>query len=239
MPTQGSTTLLLSRLSKTITTGVREIDIAGQTLKIHELGDVYDSLTGRALTGSWIWDSALLLSRWLVASQLDLRNKSVIELGAGAGLPGLTAALLGASRVLLTDIAPLLPGLAKNVEANELEDRVEVRELVWGSDESLSRIGESRRFDVVLMSDVFFDIEHMASLGRTLKMLSGSKTRVLAASEVRFWTGGCLNELASQGFEVVEVPSQEGGGDGGGDIFAVYNIIPPCEENRQKNMSGS
>ncbi|KAJ6714885.1 HEPATOCELLULAR CARCINOMA-ASSOCIATED ANTIGEN [Salix viminalis] len=228
MPTQGSNTLLLSRLSKTITTGVREIDIAGQTLKIHELGDVYDSLTGRALTGSWIWDSALLLSRWLVASQLDLRNKSVIELGAGAGLPGLTAALLGASRVLLTDIAPLLPGLVKNVEANELEDRVEVRELVWGSDESLSRIGESRGFDVVLMSDVFFDIEHMAALGRTLKMLSGSKTRVLAASEVRFWTGECLNELASQGFEVVEVPSQEGGVDGGGDIFAVYNIIPPC-----------
>ncbi|KAB5573936.1 hypothetical protein DKX38_001130 [Salix brachista] len=82
-------------------------------------------------------------------------------------------------------------------------------------------------------------LEHMAALGRTLKMLSGSKTRVLAASEVRFWTGECLNELASQGFEVVEVPSQEGGGDGGGDIFAVYNIIPPCEENCQKNMSGS
>jgi nicotinamide N-methyltransferase len=83
---------------------------------------------------------------------------------------------------LLTDIAPLLPGLVKNVEANELEDRVEVRELVWGSEESLSRIGELRRFDVVLLSDVFFDPEEMAALGRTLKKVSGNKTSVLAAS---------------------------------------------------------
>ncbi|KAI9401644.1 hypothetical protein POPTR_001G148200v4, partial [Populus trichocarpa] len=216
-----------------------EIDIAGQTLKIHELGEVYDSLTGRAFTGSWIWDSALLLSRWLATSQFDLRDKSVIELGAGAGLPGLTAALLGASRVLLTDIAPLLPGLVKNVEANELEDRVEVRELVWGSEESLSRIGELRRFDVVLLSDVFFDLEEMAALGRTLKKVSGNKTRILAASEVRFWTGECLNELVSQGFKVVEVPIQEDGSDGGRDIFAVYNIIPPDEEDCHNNMSGS
>jgi nicotinamide N-methyltransferase len=140
---------------------------------------------------------------------------------------------------LLTDIAPLLPGLVKNVEANELEDRVEVRELVWGSEESLSRIGELRRFDVVLLSDVFFDLEEMAALGRTLKKVSGNKTRVLAASEVRFWTGECLNELGSQGFKVVEVPIQEDGSDGGRDTFAVYNIIPPDEEECQKNTSGS
>jgi nicotinamide N-methyltransferase len=43
----------------------------------------------------------------------------------------------------------------------------------------------------------------------------------------------------SQGFKVVEVPIQEDGSDGGRDIFAVYNIIPPDEVDCHNNMSGS
>lgn len=99
---------------------MREIEIAGEKLVIHE----FDSVTGRALTGSWLWDSALLLSHWMVAQgqvEYNFVRKIVLELGAGlTGLPGLTAARLGASRVILTDVEPLLPGLKKNVEANGL-----------------------------------------------------------------------------------------------------------------------
>ena len=93
--------------------GIREIEVAtGNKLFIHELEDVCDSVTGRALTGSWIWDSAVVLSNWISArAQLgyDLSSKTVLELGAGTGLPGLTAARLGASRVVLKDIKPLMP----------------------------------------------------------------------------------------------------------------------------------
>ncbi|GLT49072.1 hypothetical protein SLA2020_226550 [Shorea laevis] len=97
--------------------GIREIVVAGTIIVIHELDDVYDSVTGRPLTGSWVWDSALVLSKWMF-TQVDFQGKSVLEVGAGAGLPGLVAARLGASRVVLTDVKPLLPGLLKNVEAN-------------------------------------------------------------------------------------------------------------------------
>lgn len=137
-----------------------------------------------------------------MATHLDFQTKSVLELGAGAGLPGLTAARLGARRVVLTDFKPLLPGLINNVEANGLGDRVEVRELVWGSEESKqSEVGE---FDFVLMSDVFFEPEEMVGLGKTLKNVCCSNTWNCAVSEVRPWTGDCLNELVNKGFRVRE-----------------------------------
>ncbi|KAK2988093.1 hypothetical protein RJ640_023842 [Escallonia rubra] len=123
--------------------GVRETEVAGKTLVISETEDVYDPATGRALTGSWLWDSSILLSEWLTRLDFDFRGKTVLELGAGGtGLPGLTAAMLGASRVILTDVEPLLGGLKGNVEANGLGDRVEVCEVVWGSDEIPSQLSE-------------------------------------------------------------------------------------------------
>lgn len=190
--------------------GVKEITVAGKNVVLHELDDVCDSVTGRALTGSWVWDSAFVLSEWMATqgqADFDLRGKTVLELGAGAGLPGLTAVMLGASRVVLTDLEPLVPGLARNVEANGLGKSVEVRKLVWGSDEPLSEHGALTEFDLVLMSDAFFDTEETEALSKTLKRACGEQTRVWAATEVRPWTRECLCVLADQGFGIFEQPN--------------------------------
>ena len=50
-----------------------------------------------------VWGSALILSRWLMQRPDTVRNRRVAELGAGAGLPSLTAALCGAESVVVTD----------------------------------------------------------------------------------------------------------------------------------------
>ncbi|KAI3441923.1 Helicase ATP-binding domain-containing protein [Psidium guajava] len=211
----------------------REIEIAGHRYTVLGQEDVYDSVTGRPLTGSWLWNSSLVLSEWLATEAhlclFPLTGKNVIELGAGsAGLPGLTAARLGASRVVLTDVAPILPGLRRNVEVNGNGERVEVRELAWGSSESAREIGEE--FDLVLMSDVFFGAEEARALGKTLRGVCGERTRVWAASEIRDWTGLWLEELGKEGFEAVELafqcsgPVDEGEFIGEGS-FAVYEIL--------------
>lgn len=61
-------------------------------------------------TGWRAWPCALLLACWLAkhAHELDLDDAAVLELGCGLGLPGLTAAALGARRVALTDCLPRL-----------------------------------------------------------------------------------------------------------------------------------
>ena len=54
------------------------------------------------------------------------------------------------------------------------------------------------------------------------------------------WTGECLNVLVSEGFGVVELPSQLGGSSGSGnsfmeedslDMFAVFLLLPPNEDS--------
>ena len=50
-----------------------------------------------------VWGSALLLARWLMQRPDTVRGRHVAELGAGVGLPSLTAALCEAASVVVTD----------------------------------------------------------------------------------------------------------------------------------------
>lgn len=74
---------------------MKQIQGANQTLIIQELDDVSNSTTGRALTASY-----LVLPNWMATqgpAHFHFQDKSVQELSAGTGVPGLTAAWLGAS----------------------------------------------------------------------------------------------------------------------------------------------
>lgn len=222
--------------------GMREIEIAqGIILVIHEMEDVCDSVTCRTLTGAWIWDSAMVLSQWMsdqAPSEYDFKGKTVVEFGAGTGLPGLTAAKLGANRVILTVIQQLIPVLQKNAEANELGDRVTVCQSVWGSELPV-QLRELEHVDLVLLSDVFFDVMEMSALAKTLKEVCRNGTTVWAATEVRPWTTDSLKELASEGFEIVELSST--GGDvlssedwssGISETYTVFQLIPPDDDGK-------
>ncbi|KAF3325121.1 protein N-lysine methyltransferase METTL21A-like protein [Carex littledalei] len=110
--------------------GMIEVVIGDMRLTIYERNDTQDPVTGRAITRSWLWESAVYLSEWiseaLVANRVTIYGSTVLELGAGTGLPGLFTAAKGASRVILTDVGSLVPSLCANMEANGLEDLVQV-----------------------------------------------------------------------------------------------------------------
>ncbi|KAL6651509.1 hypothetical protein ACP70R_010434 [Stipagrostis hirtigluma subsp. patula] len=188
---------------------VLHVAVAGRTLAVVERDGTHDPATGRALTGSWLWDSALVLAAHL--SKLQLRGATVVELGAGTGLPGIAAvACLGAARCVLTDVQPLLLGLRVNAEANGLAaEQADVRELRWGD-----QLEPELQVDVVLMSDVFYDPEDMPAMAATLRGLwrdgggggdGDGGTVGWAASEVRDGVQECVDVLREEGFEVAEV----------------------------------
>ncbi len=88
-----------------------------------------------------------------------MEGKSVVELGAGVGLPGIVASKLGAENVCLTDLPTELSLLELNVAstcpATKNDDelsfkRPDIQPLSWGDDHPLGS------FDVVLCSDLLY-----------------------------------------------------------------------------------
>jgi Lysine methyltransferase len=53
-------------------------------------------------TGLITWDGAIVLAKYIEIHPDTVRNKSVLEVGAGTGVAGTAAALLGAREILLT-----------------------------------------------------------------------------------------------------------------------------------------
>ena len=53
-------------------------------------------------TGLITWDGAIVLAKYLETHPTIVHGKSVLELGAGTGVAGIAAVLLGASSALLT-----------------------------------------------------------------------------------------------------------------------------------------
>jgi predicted nicotinamide N-methyase len=83
-----------------------------QTLRISELAGAHLG------TGLVIWDGAVLLAKYLEKNRILLQNRSVLELGAGTGISGIAASVLGARHVGITDLQYSLANVEQNIDAN-------------------------------------------------------------------------------------------------------------------------
>ncbi|XP_031491846.1 uncharacterized protein LOC116258685 [Nymphaea colorata] len=184
----------------------REMEVGGTQLIIYDHDAPPDSdASSSAPVGASLWDCAIVLAHYLPS--VPLAGKSVVELGAGTGLPGLTAAKLGSSRVVLTDLPELIPGLRRNVEANELVDGVEVRPLRWGDEGDCSALGPP--FDVVLMSDLLYNVSAAPGLCQSIRALSDAQTLILLSYELRAGTTECFQVLRRAGFRWRKIGSED------------------------------
>ena len=110
---------------------------------------------------------------------LLLRGINVVELGAGTGIGGLAAAALGA-RVVLTDVASVVPLIAANVAANRdaiahAGGEVVVTTLDWDADSNTSADLGS---DLVLAADALY---HRDDSGRQLEAFARTVGRLTKA----------------------------------------------------------
>ena len=93
------------------------------------------------LFAHYIWNGATWLADQIALGYLEVRMKTVLELGAGAGLPSLVCAVKDARRVVITDYPDphILSTLRENVAANlpvELQHKCVVVGHKWGEDTS-------------------------------------------------------------------------------------------------------
>lgn len=108
----------------------------------------------------------------------------MLELGAGAGLPSLVCALLGAKKVVVTDYpdANLIENLRFNIaqSSDVLEENVIVAEgYLWG--DSIDRLKShlpscNTGFDLLILADILFNHSEHAKLVKTVKEALGSNS---------------------------------------------------------------
>ena len=144
-----------------------------------------------AYTASRVWPASAELALHVADV---VRGKRVVELGAGAGLAGLACKVLGAARVVLTDLPENLPLLQRNAARNELD--VSVAPFDWLTPTTL---GE--RFDVVLAADCVFWPELLEPLLNAIEAVAAPGAVVLIAVTHRLGrTDAFLEKLRRRGW---------------------------------------
>jgi len=133
-----------------------------------------------SLWGEYVYNAARVIADRLDSGEIDVKGKRVLELGAGAGLPGLIAALNGASHSVISDYADadLIRVIDLNIDAIAGYHTCSCSSVGFtfgDSPEVLTRGGGL--FDVVLMADLIFNrSEHrklLASLRDCLEPNNG------------------------------------------------------------------
>jgi methyltransferase-like protein 23 len=99
--------------------------------------------------GVMLWPASIALAHDVLSRADQLREKRVLELGAGTGMPGIVAASLGAQVLQIDRSEAALHVCAMNKERNAVSS-IEVQAAEWETFHS------DQPFDLILGSDVLY-----------------------------------------------------------------------------------
>lgn len=146
--------------------------LSGKDLQVRLVGH-------NPLWGHLLWNAGRTLSTYLEERADGLiKGKTVLELGAGSGLPSLVCAINGAKQVVVTDYpdADLVENLRYNVSHCTLLPNtlnIDVEGHLWGaSTEKLAaHLPEGRNpsgFDILILADLLFNHSEHSKLVKTV-----------------------------------------------------------------------
>lgn len=148
-------------------------------IDLEQLLDGKDPLKNPSEFPFWIrlWEAAIVLSRFMV----NLRpapGTTVLELGAGLGAPGLTAAALGCA-VTLTDYEEIILDFEKVSAAASKLDQVQFSLLDWLNPP------EMERYDIILGAEVLFRDEFFQPLLSVLRRALKPNGAIYLAHDIK------------------------------------------------------
>ncbi|KAI9208101.1 uncharacterized protein BJ171DRAFT_490236 [Polychytrium aggregatum] len=166
-----------------------------------------------------LWNAGVCLARHIDRNRSLVRGKCILELGAAAGLPSLTAALVGAQKVLMTDYPE--PVLIDNMRFNAKENLPDATHngvigcqgFLWGADPfplldwlKFSNAGPehgARKYDLIFLADLIFNhTEHRRMLKTIDECLTDEGEAIVIFSHHRPW----LKARDMKFFEIASAP---------------------------------
>lgn len=173
---------------------------AGAVVSREEEARFLAEAAGRLPYGVTLWPSSLALAHEVAARHAEFRGKTVLELGAGTGLPGIVAATFGA-RVVQTDRhEAALTVCRKNGERNGVpqlaEGDIDYRLADWGD------WHDPARYDWILGSDILYADTHHPYLRRIFEANLAPGGRILLSDPLRAASLPLLEALEADGWAV-------------------------------------
>ncbi len=155
----------------------------------------FRELMNRVPYGVALWPAAIALAHDVVFRADAFRDRRVLELGAGTGLPGIVAAAFGAL-VVQTDRDELALSVCKrNCERNRVS-AVEHRLADWAA------WGDSGHYEWILGSDILYGEETQPHLRRIFETNLAPGGRVLLSDPFRAVSLRLLEALEEDGWKV-------------------------------------
>ncbi|HEX8906706.1 MAG TPA: methyltransferase domain-containing protein [Longimicrobiaceae bacterium] len=169
--------------------------------------------------GVALWPSAIALAQEVAARADAMRATSVLELGAGTGLPGIVAAALGA-RVVQTDKEEVAMELCRrNGERNGIAS-VDYRLVDW------TAWGDAARYDWIIGSDVLYGETVHPHVRRIFETNLAAGGRILLSDPFRAMSIRFLEALEADGWKIAMTRWSVGEGPERRAI-GVFELAPP------------
>lgn len=146
--------------------------------KRKETGEVWSValVNHHPLWANYLWNGAHWMSDRIDSRPDTVKGRSVVELGAGAGLPSIMAVKAGSSNVLVTDYPDeeLMVAMRKNTEnllSTDERKRIRVDGLLWGQGGP-----EGEKFDCIIMCDLIFNHSEHAKFIKSMRSLIANES---------------------------------------------------------------
>lgn len=179
----------------------------------------FAELAGRLPYGVVLWPAAIALAHEIATRPAEFRGRSVLELGAGTGLPGVVAASLGA-RVRQTDRQDGAMAVGRlNAERNGVV-AIEHELADWAAWD------DSGRYDWVIGSDILYGEEFHPHLRHIFETNLADGGRVLVADPFRAPSLKLLEALEAAGWRV-GFTKWTVGETGEPRPVGVFEVVPP------------
>jgi len=179
-----------------------EVDLGNHGIKIKVVKNSEEIMAmsvNAEETPVWVelWPSSLALARWIWNGP-SLTGKSVLELGAGLGLPGVVAGMKGAD-VLQTDyIAEALEIARENACLNKVNGGVRTAVADWRC------FNITETFDYIIGSDILYHPDLNPFLKQIFENNLRPRGKVIMADAGRKDSLAFIRELLMDGWQVLE-----------------------------------